>query len=250
MIYLYGLLEPGARAETADLTGVTGPVVFTDLGPAVLAHGAPAAPDILPKRRHLLAHARVLETLAWSGTVLPMRFGMTCSLDEVAATVAAEAQAIATQFARLRGHVEYGIRIRLSREEALAAALVEIPALAAERDRLLSYRPGHPAVADFGRRLAELLDRRRATAQRALLARLAPLLADHVLRVPDSDVEVLAIDALVPETAVAGLAEALDAAARAIDFAPGAEPEIRLVGPGPAYSFVRLTLGTAGREAA
>jgi hypothetical protein len=79
MIYLYGLLEPGAADPgevLSSVAGVTGPVGVTDLGAAILVHGASDGLEILPRRRHLLAHARVLEALAGRGALLPMRFGM------------------------------------------------------------------------------------------------------------------------------------------------------------------------------
>ena len=71
----------------------------------------------------------------------------------------------------------------------------------------------------------------------------------HVLRAPEDDVQTLAIDALVSASRAEGLAARIETLARSSAFAPGAEPLVRLVGPGPAYSFVRLTLDTAQRAA-
>lgn len=252
MIYLYGLLEPGAAPDASLLAaaeGVTGPVRVEDLGVALLVHGPADSSEILPRRRHMLAHARVLETLTGTAAILPMRFGMVADdVSDLVPVLAAQASAIAAQFDAVRGAAEYGIRVSYSREAALAATVRSDPALEAERARLAG-RAGRMETAEFGRRLADRLDRRRAAAQKELLAALAPELEAHVLRVPEDDVQALAIDALVADARAPDLAQRIEALARASDFAPGAEPEVRLVGPGPAYSFVRLTLDTARRAA-
>lgn len=249
MIYLYGLLEPGHPADPAALAaldGVTGPIVLTDFPNARLLHGPAGEADILPRRRLLLAHARVLEGLAAQGATLPMRFGMRADFSAIAAVLSAQVAEVAAQFDAVRGRAEFGIRVSFPRAAALAATVADDPALAATRARLAARgAAGRMETADFGRALAERLDRRRAAAQRELLAALAPELTDHVLRAPEDDVQVLAIDALVPEDRAERLAPRIEAFARGSAFAPGAEPQVRIVGPGPAYSFVRLTLGTA-----
>jgi hypothetical protein len=249
MIYLYGLLEPRHVAEPeflAQLGGVTGPVSVTDLGAARLVHGPAESSDILPRRRHLLAHAHVLEALTNGGTVLPMRFGMVADLSAITAVLSEQAADIASQFDAVRGCAEYGIRVSFPREAALSATVAEDPALAAERARLAGLGPtGRMATADFGRRLAERLDRRRAAAQREFLSALADEFVAHVLRTPDDDVQTLAVDALVRDARAKGLAQRIETLARGSAFAPGAEPQVRIVGPGPAYGFVRLTLETA-----
>jgi hypothetical protein len=249
MIYLYGLLEPQHAAEpevVARFSGVTGPVSIADLDTARLVYGPAETADILPRRRHLLAHAHVLEALTDGGAVLPMRFGMVADLSAITSVLSGQSADIAAQFDAIRGCAEYGIRVSFQREAALSATVAEDPALAAERVRLAGRgASGRMETAEFGRRLADRLDRRRAAAQRDFLAALSGEFAAHVLRAPDDDVQALAIDALVRENRAEALAQRIEALARDSAFAPGAEPQVRIVGPGPAYSFVRLTLETA-----
>lgn len=254
MIYLYGLLEPGVTIDQGALTaldGVTGAIETTDLGVASLVHGPAESDDILPRRRHLLAHARVLEELTGTAAILPMRFGMVAAdLGAVANALSAQSKHLATQFETVRGCAEYGIRVRFPREAALAATVAADAALGAERARLLSNtRTGRMQAADFGRWLAEALDRRRAATQRSLVSALAPDFAASVLRTPEDDVEALAVDALVHQSRADTLGPRIEALARASAFAPGSEPQVSIVGPGPAYSFVRLSLDIA-RQAA
>lgn len=254
MIYLYGLLEPGHavdRMALARLDGVTGRIDEADLGPARLIYGTTATADILPRRRLLLAHARVLEALTGSAALLPMRFGMvTRDLDTVTGALATQTAELARQFDTVRGCAEYGLRVSFPRTAALSTVVASDTGLASRRARLLSApRTGRMEAAEFGRSLAEALDRRRATAQRDLMAALAPGFAAHVLRTPEDDVQALAVDALIHESRAVGLGARIESLARASAFAPGSEPQVTIVGPGPAYSFVRLTLDIS-RQAA
>jgi hypothetical protein len=248
-MYLYGLLEPGHPVDLAALAaleGVTGPIGVMDLSTALLVYGPAASGDILPRRRLMLAHARVLETLTGQGAVLPMRFGMRADIAAVTSVLSAQAAQISAEFDTVRGCAEFGIRVSFPREPALSATIAQDPALDAERARLTGRgAAARMETAEFGRMLAERLDRRRAASQRALLAVLAPELAGHILRSPEEDVQVLAIDALVHQTCAEGLAARVEDLARTSAFAPGAEPRVKVVGPGPAYSFVRLKLETA-----
>ena len=245
MIYLYGLAEADAPPDpeiVSELVGVTGPVGTTETSCGWLIHGPHDGTEIPPKRRNMKAHVRVLEALAGDAPLLPMRFGMWA--DDHAAVDRAlirQSDDIARLFDRVRGRVEVGLRVGLPRDPALARTLAADPALLAERDRLAAAG-GHFERAEFGRRLAEGLDRRRGAAQRLMLEAVRPFCADHVLRAPEDDVEVLSIEALVPRGEEATLAEAALDAARRLDFAGGAEPAVRLIGPVPPYNFVALTL--------
>lgn len=255
MIYLYGLLAANAPAEQIDLhslAGVTGPVATSPTCHGHLIHGPAPDGELLPKRRFLLAHTRVLEAFNDLGTVLPMRFGMSApSIARVEAMLDTEAQAITQSYARIEGAVELGLRVSFPRAAALAAVLSENPALRAERDRLSAYtRQPHFEAAELGRRLAETLGRRRDEAQKAFLKELVPLCRGHVLRAPEEDVHVLCANLLVERAAQDALATRIDSIARASAFAPGAEPEIRLVGPVPAYNFVHLLLNADASAAA
>ncbi len=249
MIYLYGLsdLRPADR-NLAALHGVTGAVDASETACDWLIHGPSDGTELLPKRRHLLAHTKVLEELGAQATVLPMRFGMMAqSVDEFAGLVDRNATDIAESFKRLSGKVELGLRIDFPRDAALSAALAEDPALAKAHARLsgLATAP-HFQAAEFGRRLAEALDARRGQAQRILLEQLRPHITDFRVKTPESDVQALALDVLIPESAQQGFAaETARAADAAADFAGGAEAAIRIVGPVPAFSFVDLTLSTA-----
>ncbi|ETX29355.1 GvpL/GvpF family gas vesicle protein [Roseivivax isoporae] len=247
MTYLYGLLSPDADpgpAQFDGIEGVTGEVRLSRLPQGVLIHADHDGSDIRPKRRNLLAHARILERALGMGTVLPMRFGMVAhDLPAVAAALAGQQDRLAAEMIRLQNAVEFGIRVEFERAPALQCLVDASAALQAERDRLRGDpRTTERDRAAFGSRLAAALDRARTDAQRRVLAALRPRLRDHVIRVPDSDVQVLALDALVETGAETDLPAAIDAAARTCGFATGLEPIVRMVGPVPPYTFTRLVL--------
>lgn len=248
MTYLYGLLDGENAPDTADLDGVTGTVGATRLARGWLIHGPGAETEILPRRRHLLAHARVQERLMEQGTLLPMRFGMVVpDLTAVMALIAHRHEEIGGHFDRLAGKVEIGLRVAFPREAALEATLHADAALLQEHNRLTrQQKPPHFAVAEFGRRLAEALDRNRGAAQRRLIAALRDGWDAYVLKTPDSDVEVLAVECLIPVAAVDAAAARAQEEARALaSFAGEAEPLVRIVGPLPAFHFVTLSLAAA-----
>jgi len=253
MIYLYGIMDPGAPDPGASLSrvhGVTGAVHVRSLSAGHLIFGEHEGEQILAKRRSLLAHARVLEAASAEATVLPMRFGLLSKdLDEATGLIADQEAAISAQFDRLAGLVEFGLRVTFPERAAIPHTLSKHHALAVERDRLASGS-SRMQKAEFGRTLGEALERERTDAQRMLLADLKSVVVDHVLRPPETEFQVLNAHILLRQQDEAAFPERLAELAAKLDFAPAAEPVVSLVGPAPLYNFVRLTLSPSSREAA
>ena len=253
MIYLYGLLDGDIPALTSAIQGMPGleaPVECSQIGDWALVHSNCGPEEIIPRRRLMLAHARVQEAMMPFGTVLPTRFGLVAEgLEEVRVLITGRAPIIRAEFERVRGCVELGLRIQFDRAAALAATLAEHADLARERDRLARLgREAGFAMAEFGGKLADRLDQRRGRAQSTLLKALVPLLRDHVLRRPDEDVEVLRCEILLPAAEQTSFMQRVEDISRSLEFAPGAEPMISVIGPVPPYNFVRLSLASAPEE--
>ena len=129
-----------------------------------------------------------------------------------------------------------GLRISFPKQPALDATLHANPALQAECTALSKRGPeAHFAIAEFGGRLAETLDRRRGHAQGQLLSALRPLARDHVLRKPEEDTEVLRAEFLIDMNAQESFQEKIAATVATLDFAPGAEPTIQLCASQPDF---------------
>lgn len=247
MIYLYGLFEGMPHDLTAALEGAQGlqaALTISPVGPWFLVHSDHDDQEVLPKRRWMLTHTKVLERMIKVGTVLPARFGLVADdLPTATALITAQEKLVLQEFEHVRGHVELGIRISFPRGPALKALLASNPALKAERDALAGKgAEAHYAIAAFGGQLAEQLDRRRAGAQSALLAALTPAAHAHVLRKPEEDTEVLRAEFLIPADAQERFVALVEAAVAELTFAPGADPSIQVIGPVPMYNFVQLSL--------
>lgn len=255
MIYLYGLAEaPPADVIPAldGLMGLQSALQVERIGEWSLIHSEQDNEEIRPKRRLMLAHTKVLEQLLPVAPVLPARFGLVAaSLSEAANLIDAQKTQIYDAFERIRGCVEFGIRITFDRQHALAKTLETNAELRKERD-ILAKRgaDAHFAMAEFGGRLAEHLDRRRGAAQASLLDVLRPLARDHVLRAPDGDTQVLRAEFLVEAAAQSVFLDALQSAASALSFAPQTDAEIQVIGPAPFYNFVQLRLTLPQSEVA
>ncbi len=255
MIYLYGLVEQphlNLPQDLAETPGLQGPLLTCPIGPWALVYSHHDDAEILPKRRLLLAHTRVLEQMLTLGTVLPARFGLVSeTFAKVESMILAKAPTITQEFARVNGCFELGIRVNYPRKPALDATLAEDPALLRERDRLSRLGPeAHFAMAEFGGKLADRLDRRRGAAQAQLLRVLVPLCRAHVLRRPEEDTEVLRAEFLIKAEDQVGFINAVDQATQSLIFAPGYEAAIQVVGPVPMYNFVRLSLALDSKEEA
>lgn len=255
MIYLYGLIDgdvAGMRGALEGTQGLEAPVEIAMMGSWGLVFSAHGEAEVQPRRRLMLVHTRVQEAMMPFGTVLPARFGLVArDLAEVEGLITGRAPVIASEFDRVRGCVELGLRVKFDRATALAATMAEDPELTRDRDRLARMgREAHFAMAEFGGKLADRLDRRRGQAQAALLKALLPWVRSHVLRRPDEDTEVLRAEVLLPVEAQVEFLQAVEKATQTLSFAPGAEPAISLVGPVPPYNFVRLSLALEPEEQA
>ena len=247
MIYLYGLAEAPTADVIAALDGAQGLQAALEVaafGPWSLIHSAQDDQPIVPKRRLMLAHTKVLERLLPVAPTLPARFGLVAtSVQETADLIETQRSQISDAFDRIRGAVELGIRVSCDHQHALVATMEAHPELRKQRDALANKgAEAHFAMAEFGGRLAEHLDRRRGVAQTELLSVLRPLARDHVLRAPDSDTQVLRAEFLVDADTQDSFLAALQQAAAGLDFAPGANAEIQVIGPAPFYNFVQLHL--------
>jgi len=253
-VYVYGLIRAAdaavaaARIEgQAPLPGFAPPEI-RPLGPvaALVSPAGAAGPpaEILPVRRNMLAHARMLEAALPAGPLLPVVFGLVSpGAAALAAALAPREAELTAALDRLVGRAEYGVHVQGDRDGALAAIAAEMPDLAAGL-RGSGGAAGHYARIEIGRRVAEALGRRRDAAGAELLAALLREAEDHVLKAPEEDTDLLRAVFLLEMDREAAFAARLEAAAAGLAFAPTARARIRLIGPAPASHFVSIRLDT------
>ncbi len=177
-------------------------------------------------------------------TILPARFGLLSdSIELVSRLVEEKAVEISEEFKKMLGCIELGVRVSFQRDAALAATLKLDQTLFAERNRLSQMgREGYFLRAEFGRSLAETLEKRRGLAQKALISGLRPYIKDYVVRAPETDVEVVRLEVLIEDRLEGEFILAVEDLARNSLFAPESEPLVQIIGPAPVYNFVKLSL--------
>jgi hypothetical protein len=184
----------------------------------------------LPSRANLLAHTRLLELVAGTATVLPMRFGVVAPDDGAIRDeyLTAREAPLTNALDRLSGCVELRVRARYAEEEVIRAVLATDRTAARLRER-----QDVAAQMQLGERIAHGIDARRPRDAAALREALTP----HALEMADSDppgaLDVLAASFLMDRSAV-------DTFERTVsDLGAEVEPllTLQLVGPLPPFSF-------------
>ncbi|MFJ9775737.1 GvpL/GvpF family gas vesicle protein [Kitasatospora sp. NPDC101157] len=235
-VYVYSITAAG---HPHDLTGLdtVGPVPAAlrslRAGPlAAVVSDAPA--ELRPKRRDLIAHQAVQERLVADGAVLPLRFGLTAPDDDaVRAALDQHREEYLQRLSHLEGCAEYHIKAAVEEDALLRQILRESPRARQLNDDIKAgnSNPELPLA------LGELVTQEVLARQQALAAGITEALRPHTreeLASEPTGNDFLNISFLVDQehrelflTAEKGLADEL-----------GADCDVRLYGPLPAYSFV------------
>jgi hypothetical protein len=217
---IHGVVHHGdaAPAEAPEHAVIASGPFRALASPATL--GLDAASDAAAAVRH----DAILTAWAQIGDVAPARFGAAAATrDRVAALIAANAEAHAAALARVRGAVEYGLRVT-----------AEGPPPAPSGPEGLSYLRARAAARDAVR---DAVAARAATA-RALVGALSGFAREHVAFKPraaaDGSARLADLALLVPRERAAAL---VDAAAALGAQATAAGLSLRLSGPLAPYAF-------------
>lgn len=243
-LYLYALLD-GDTPLSPALCGLgDAPVRELACGEGVRAivSAAPAG-KLRPQRTHLAAHQRVLGALLGPDGVLPVGFGMVVpNARAVRELVLAEHDTLAEQFEKVRGCVEYSLRLSWDVPNIFLYFIDHEPELRTARDAMLASGASHDQKVAVGRLFEQLLATRREEHQQRMLETLRPLCEDVTLDTPKAEAEVFRAALLVRHDAQASLDAALASAASAFDESF----RVHVGGPFAPYSFVRLELAVPG----
>ncbi len=245
-LYVYGLV----RASGAPDLGEVG---LDDKGrPArvrALKVGAVAAvvsaydPDrrVLPLRRNLEPHHRVIHELADVSTVVPMTFGHVArSQSEVTSVLRRNVDAILAELDRLEGRIEMELKIQWDVPNIFKHIVDGDSGLAAFRDHVFreGTAPGQADKIELGRRFEERLRAERASlAERALRA-LTAAVVDARTNAPASEEGVADLAFLVDRRTRGRFEEQVGKLAAAWP----SEYVFRCSGPWAPFNFVELRL--------
>lgn len=116
MIWVYGICDRPELPPPRGLDGLREGELL-----AVFGRDAHTVDEFDPDA--LWAHERVVERLMTDRTVLPMRFGSTVADEEaLRGLMAGRRDSLLRALARIRGHVELGVRVLAENDDAPAAA--------------------------------------------------------------------------------------------------------------------------------
>ncbi len=161
----------------------------------------------------------------------------------MSARIAAHRPRLEEALVRFDGLVEAGVSIHAPRAAAFAAMVKEAPDLAARHAALAARgADAHYERIDFGRHVAEALDRRRKRAERHLVAALTPRLRDLRVLTPEADNQILRAAMLLSPPVLKTLGADLPALSAKTGFAADEKVDIALIGPAPIYHFLSLSL--------
>ena len=240
--HVYGV----TRADVVLPDGLQGlydaPVTtVADDGLAALVSECPDTPTA--RRAELMAHARVLEQVVETETVLPMQFGMCMPDDQTVRheLLVTHRPRLGALLSQLDGTVQLTVKVVYREDDALREVLHRSPPLLRMRERLASIPAdaAHFKQAEFGQQVAAELERMSSRDGAEILGALAPLCLAHAEGKLLSPYHILNTAFLVRREARARFDEAVGA----IGEQWNEVGTVRYLGPQPPYSFVDLEAG-------
>lgn len=237
--YVYGVVraEPGRVPE--GLVGVDRVTVRTvEHGPVAAVVGVIALDRPPGRRADLVAHGEVLDRLAGSGPVVPVRFGsvMTDPQSVVEELLAPDEDHFVTLLDELSGRTQYNLRASYHEPVVLAEVVEGDPEIAGlrERTRDLPDDSAYGARVRLGELVARAMDDKRAFDAEVILEATLPYVAAHSLRAGGGLDQLLDVALLVDDERRADFEEQLEALAESVHE----RIRMRLVGPVAPYDFV------------
>ena len=234
--YVYAVL-PAAGAPTTALTGIDdAPVEYVELGELAAATSVMALDRPPGRRRDLLAHSQLVETLAQSTTVVPVEFGsvMADRASVIEDLLAPGGDYFVELLQRLEGAEQFNLRGTYDEEQVLSEVVYADPAELRRRTRDLPEGTLHPDLVRLGEEVSAALDRKRAEDSDGILNLVVP----HVLELrqrPGAGVDrVFDVAMLVERTRRQEVEDTLEELAEAVHE----RIRLSLTGPLPPYDFV------------
>jgi hypothetical protein len=238
-IYVYGVVENLPDRVPSGLVGLDdAPVELVEHGDLAAAVGVIALDRPPGRRKDLLAHSTVLDTLAEQGPVVPIQFGsvMLHPDDIVEEVLAADVERLAGVLADLAGRRQFNVRARYNEVAVLAEVIAENPEIAHLRARTkdLPEDLGHAERVRLGELVARALERKRELDGAIITDAVLPLVVAHAPHTGGGVDHLLEIAVLVDEEQVPVLEDTLESLAEALHE----RVRLQLMGPLAPYDFV------------
>lgn len=241
---VYGIVPAGARLPDLDPGESEEDLAERDL--QILSHGQIAAvveaidPDQPARRRDLLAHSAVLNSLAAEGPVIPIAFGSAfAERDQVVTEFLAapgSSDALAERLEELRGYAQFQVRVRYLMDDLLARIVASDPRISElrERTRLLPEDQSYHDRIQLGELVSRAVEARQSEDSESLLHQLAPLAKDSRLSSTSTSTPSVSLAFLVADSQRSRFEAAVERASESVQD----RAVVELLGPLAAFDFV------------
>jgi Gas vesicle synthesis protein GvpL/GvpF len=237
-VYVYGIVPAAARLDpqAEGVGGGAGPVrQVAHEALAALVSDVPRGP--LVAARDLRAHWRVLEEVAESTTVLPVRLGTVMESDGAVRdeVLRPDATRLTAMLAELDGKVQLSLKGFYDEDRLLREIVESSPQVARLRERVqgISEAASYYDRIRLGELVSAEIDRRRSLDTDFVLQRLEPLAVAARLEAPAAQNGGVNAAFLVDRARVDEFSQAVQRLAGEL----GERMQLRYVGPLPPYSF-------------
>ncbi|MFF0205211.1 GvpL/GvpF family gas vesicle protein [Streptomyces sp. NPDC005017] len=234
--YVYGIVRASHPALPEGLEGIGEPPQPVRVLPQgeVAAIISDLSAELRPKRRHLLAHQRVVDAAGAGGVVLPMRFGNVSPDDDTVSSVLSDhTEEFLQQLDALDGRTEYNLKANHDEEAVLRLVTAENPEIKSLAEANREAGGGsHQDQLRLGEMIATAVQARETEDADLVRQALEPA-AEAVSPGPQSSGWLTNLSFLVERSSA-------DRFRTAVDTLGQKHPhlELRLSGPMPPYSFV------------
>lgn len=236
--YVYGIVPTGAPVDDLGDAGMGDAVQLVVDGPVAALVEAIDPERPLGRRRDLVAHSTVLNTMATRGPVLPMRFGSVVQGPEAVRheLLGPQREHFLSLLDQVSGKVQFNLRARYVLDTVLAEIVSTDPEVAELRRRTAGVpeEASHYDRIRLGELVAQAVDVRRHKEGRQILTRLAPHAADHIVREVSGMDDLAEFAFLVEADRQGDLEHAAELLAEELD----GRVRLSLVGPMALYDFV------------
>ncbi|MFF1400665.1 GvpL/GvpF family gas vesicle protein [Streptomyces sp. NPDC058287] len=234
--YIYAITSAEHPLDLDGLQGVGDPPLplRTIFAGDVVAVVSDAPEGLRAKRRDVLAHEAVLESLMTGGATLPMRFGLLGPDDhQVSEALKRDSDAYRARLAELAGHVEFNLKAARDEQDLLIEIVAESDQIRELNERTRSGASGQDDRIALGELVAAQVAERGARQAEKTMERLLPCSARASRAEPGAS-HFLNVSFLVP----AASTDAFVGEVRAEADRQGEACTFTLTGPLPPYSFV------------
>jgi hypothetical protein len=238
-IYVYGIVGDHGQAGLAGLTGLDdSPVELVDAGEVAAVVGVIALDRPPGRKKELLAHTQVLDTLAAHGAVAPVQFGtvLAAAADVRAELLEGRGEELVELLESLEGRQQFTVRGRYNEHAVLSEIVAENPEIAAlrERTRDVPESVAHGERVRLGELVAHAMERKREQDSAVVLDIVLPHVDSYAPRSGAALEHMMEVALLVEESRRAAFEDALEAVAEAMHE----RVRLQLLGPMAPYDFV------------